>query len=378
MSDRQSADILFVNNFAGPGLGGGEVQLLAIVRACVDAGMRIAVVCERGADIATVLRDAGADVMETNLKVGAVGPAVALLRSQGVRAAIIHGTGWWTNVLVRIAGSRLPATKVVNLVQVEPDAARFEGATKTVVAARHRIDRYTRRHVDAYIAVSHAVADALEHRGIDPDLVTVIPNGVDVQALDLAAAGPPTPGVPAGDGPLVVCVARLERVKGVEHFVRAAALLANTHPDARFVVAGAGAEESRLREIAAAAKLKARFAFLGRVASVEPLLAAASVVAMPSLSEAFGLVALEAGALGKPVVASAVGGLRQVIDNGETGLLVPSADHVALAGAIGALLADPDRARELGEKARVRVMEHYTRERMTAAYLDLYTAILAD
>lgn len=378
MPDLASTRIVFVNNFAGPGLGGGEVQLLAIVRACLAAGMRVTVVCQRGADVAAVLRDAGADVAQTSLKAGAVGPAVAVLRSQAADAAIIHGTGWWTNVLVRMAGSRLPATKVVNLVQVEPDAARFEGATKAAIAARHRVDRFTRRHVDAYIAVSRAVADALEHRGADRELITVIPNGVDVEALDLAAAGCPTPGVPAGDGPLVVCVARLERVKGVEHFVRAAALLANTHPDARFVVAGAGAEESRLREIAAAAKLKDRFAFLGRVASVEPLLAAASVVAMPSLSEGMPMVALEAGALGKPVVASSVGGLREVIDNGETGLLVPSADHVALAGAIGALLADPDRARELGEKARVRVREQFTRDRMTAAYLDLYTAILAD
>jgi len=377
VSELSSAHIVFVNNFAGPGLGGGEVQLLAVVRACVSAGMRVTVVCQRDADVAGVLRDAGADVAEANLKAAVVGAAVSFVRSQAAEADIVQGTGWWTNMLVRMAGSRLPTTAVVNLVQVEPDAARFEGVSRAGLASRRTIDRATHRHVAAYIAVSNAVADALEDRGVSPDLVRIIPNGVDIAALKAAAAGPQAAGVPAGDGPLVACIARLEKVKGVEHYVRAAALLTNSHPTARFVVAGAGAEESRLREIAVAAKLKGHFAFLGRVSPIEPLLAAASIVAMPSLSEAFGLVALEAGALGKPVVASSVGGLREVIDNGETGLLVPPADHVALAGAIGALLSDSERATALGAAAHDRVMEHYTLESMTAAHLELYASLLA-
>jgi len=376
VTDPTSAHIVFVNNFAGPGLGGGEVQLLAVVKACVSAGMRVTVVCQRGTDVSEAMRDAGATVAEANLKASAVGAAVSFVRAQAAGADIVQGTGWWTNMLVRMVGPSLPTTAVVNLVQVEPDAARFEGVSRIGLASRRTIDRVTHRHVAAYIAVSNAVADALEDRGVSPDLVRIIPNGVDIATLAAAAAGPPTAGVPEGDGPLVACIARLEKVKGVEHFVRAAALLTNSHPTARFVIAGAGAEESHLREIAVAAKLKGHFAFLGRVSPIEPLLAAATIVAMPSLSEAFGLVAIEAGALGKPVVASSVGGLREVIDNGETGLLVPPADHVALAGAIGTLLHDPQRAVDLGSAARDRVMQHYTLESMTAAHLDLYASLL--
>lgn len=377
MPDLSSTRILFVNNFSGPGLGGGEVQLLHVVQACISAGMSVSVVCAPGSDVARSMSEAGAEVSETRMEAASLGSALRFIRSHASDADIIHGSGWWTNILVRIAGSRLPNARVVNLVQVEPGAARLEGASRANLAARTAVDRATNRHVDAYIAVSQAVADGLSRRGVEPRLVSVIPNGVDVVALADSASGPLPTDMPIGAGPLVLCVARLEPVKGVEHFVRAAALLANMHPDARFAVAGAGARESHLREIAVASRLQSRFAFLGRVSPIEPLLAAASIIVLPSLSEAFGLVALEAGALERPVVASAVGGLREVVDNGETGILVPPADPVALAGAIGTLLHDPERAKAMGLAACTRVEERFTLERMTAAYLDLYTRILS-
>lgn len=372
-----SAHIVFVNNFSGPGLGGGEVQLMHLMRACITAGMRVALVCERGAELAGRARDLGVDVVETSLGVRSTGTAVAAIRLTAARAGIIHGTGWWTNVLVRIAGSRLPGVSVVNLVHVEPEASRFDGASRAGLLARRWADRATRREVEAYVAVSVAVAEALVRHGAQSERVHVIPNGVDLLALQAAATARIEHPLPTGEGPLVACIARLEPVKGVEHFVRAAALLANTHPDARFAVAGAGAEESRLREIAVAARMQGRFVFLSRVSPIEPLLAAAAIVVMPSLSEGMPMVALEAGALGKPVVASAVGGLREVIDNGETGILVPPADPVALAGAIGTLLHDPARAEAMGLAACERVEERFTLERMTAQYLDLYTRILS-
>lgn len=372
--------IVFADNFPGPAVGGGEIQLLHLVTACRDAGVRVTVLVQRGAAWAERAEAAGARVAEIDFSPRRVGAAIGALRTEAHDAAIIQGTGWWTNVLVRIAAGRLPRARVVNLVQVEPDASRFEGARPAQLAVRALVDRMTTRGVDAYVAVSSAVAAALARRGVNAGLIVTIHNGVDPAAIALAGARTLDPAVegrlPSGEGPLVLCVARLAPVKGVEHFVRAAALLARTHPDARFAVAGAGSEEGRLREITVAAGLSERLAFLGNVSPIEPLLAKASVVAMPSLSEALGLVALEAGALARPVVASAVGGLVEVVDNGITGILVPAADPVALAGGIGTLLHDSGRAFAMGEAGRERVEREFGLERMIGAYLNLYAELL--
>lgn len=371
MPDLKSVPIVFANNYAGPGVGGGEVQLLYLVGACVEAGMQVTVVAQKGASLVARARSLGATAEETDFSPRNAARAAAGVRHIARDARILQGTGWWTNVLTRLA-ARDTDLVLVSTVHVDPDASLLDGGTRAGLAARALAERATRGRVNAYVAVSDAIARALGERGIPAGQVVTIHNGVDVAALRAAAAAAPPAGMPAGPGALVGCIARLEPVKGVEHFVRAAALLAQSHPEARFLLAGAGSLESRLREIMVAAGLRDRMAFLGSVPAVEPLLAACDVVVMPSLSEGFGLVAIEAGVLGKPVVASAVGGLMEAVDNGVTGLLVPPGDASALAGAIGTLLHDSDRARKMGDAARDRVERLFTVERMAAGYLELY------
>jgi glycosyltransferase involved in cell wall biosynthesis len=190
---------------------------------------------------------------------------------------------------------------------------------------------------------------------------------VDADALrvDALAAGPIT--LPA-NRPLVGMLARLEPVKGPEHFVRAAARLREGGSEAAFVIAGEGSERERLESLAD----EAGVTLLGNVASPAGYLAALDIVVVPSLSEAFGLVAAEASALGKPVVASGVGGLREVVVHGVSGLFVPPGDPTALVDAIGGLLGDPAERSRMGKAGEAIVRERFSPARMADELLAIY------
>lgn len=362
--------VVIVNNFPGPGLGGGEVQLLPVVEGFIAEGAVVDVLAVPGSAFAQRCRELGARTGEVPMGQLQAASAVAAIRrklveSDGVSgpAAVVMGTGFLTNLLVRQA-ARGTGAVVVNQVAVVPGASQVDGGSRAGSALRRAFDRLTAARVDRYVAVSQAVADGLALSGAAMDRVDIITNGVDPARLE-AAATPDVPGLP--EERVVSCIARLEPVKGVEFFVRAAAFV----DDARFVVAGTGSEESRLREIATAAAGGSPVSFLGAIPSSAALMARSAVVVVPSLSEAFGLVAAEAMALSKPVVASSVGGLPEVVEDGVTGILVPPKDPIALAEAIGGLLGDPDRASAMGEAGRARACELFSADRMVREYVDL-------
>jgi len=148
---------------------------------------------------------------------------------------------------------------------------------------------------------------------------------------------------------------------------------ARSVPGAHLLLAGSGPEEDRLKALAVESP---GVQLLGRLDEIAPLLAAADVVAIPSRQEGQGIVALEAMAARRPVVATCVGGLVETIQEGETGLLVPAEDPRSFGEALAALLADPHRRRRMGEAGRARVTP-YTLERMIQRLETLYQEIAA-
>lgn len=200
------------------------------------------------------------------------------------------------------------------------------------------------RGIDLALGVSRAVADhyaqALRLRAVE-----VSPNPIDLSAIERVRS--------CGTGPLrrVVLPGRLVAEKG--HDLLLAAVAALPHgPEIAVVFAGGGPLAQALQ--AQAARLGVAVTITGALSHREMLgqIAAADLVVVPSRAEGFGLVALEAMALGKPVIASRVGGLPDVL--GDCGLLVPGSDPQALAQAIGTLIADPDRRAALARGARAR------------------------
>ncbi len=177
------------------------------------------------------------------------------------------------------------------------------------------------------------------------------------------------------DPPHIVGYGRLVPDKGFDVAVRAFATVIRRRPDARLVLAGDGAARPDLERLVERLGLARSVTFSGIVApeDVPPLLDGASLVVVPSRwDEPFGLVALEAALMARPVVATRAGGLVEVVTHGETGVIVDKDDPDALAGAILDLLADPARADRMGIAARVRARERFSWDRCVAAYEELY------
>lgn len=204
--------------------------------------------------------------------------------------------------------------------------------------------------------------DLMDAYGADPERVVIVPPGVDLsmfQPMDRADARRE---VGYGSGRLLLFVGRLERLKGVEVAIRALALLRDRrHDDVRLLILGEDSheddesEKDRLKAIATEVGVRDRVDFVGSVAHHELpyFYAAADVCVMPSYSESFGLVALEAQACGCPVVASGVSGLRSVVRDEVSGYLIDEHEPAAYAERIGRLLADRELAEQMGRRGRL-------------------------
>ena len=187
---------------------------------------------------------------------------------------------------------------------------------------------------------------------------------------------PPT--APSGSACRLAYLGRLVRRKGVDVLIAAMSLIAARFPLLRLAIAGEGEEHPALEAQVADLGLDARIDFVGALphSAVYRFLAEADVVVMPSRIEPFGMVALEAAQMARPVVASAVQGLPEVIIDGETGLLVRPDDAPALAEAIASLLTDPVRARALGAAGRRRAEVKFAWDFYADAHVRLFEAIL--
>lgn len=235
-------------------------------------------------------------------------------------------------------------------------------------AGQIALQRHAYRFAHAVVANSSAARAQLEREGVPPGRIRTIPNGVSIERFS------PGPGGRAVRR--LVTVANLRREKAHEVLLQAAALLAPSHPELRYVIAGDGPRAAELRNLASALGIAGQVDFLGHVEDVGALLRHADGFVLPSLSEAFPNAAIEAMAAGLPVVASAVGGLLDLIDSGRTGLLVPAGDPAAVAAAIAALAADPSHASRMGAAARAEVAGRYSFDRMVRSFEDLYLSHL--
>lgn len=223
---------------------------------------------------------------------------------------------------------------------------------------------------------ANSEAVLVEARRLAPQITpysSLIHNGLTVPAL------PPEP-LP-NDPPRLLCLGRLDNnEKGFDLALMAFASLLDRFPNARLVIAGDGLARSELEQQTAALGLNRCADFIGWVPpeQVPALMNTATLVVMPSRWEGFGLVALEAALMARPVVATRVGGLPEVVVHQQTGLLVERDDSQALAEAIASLLAHPERATQMGQAARHRAQEVFSWERCVDAYDALYRKLIKE
>lgn len=297
-----------------------------------------------------------------------------LLREQ--RPFLVHTHLAKAGTIGRIAARRSGTPVLVHTFHGHVLRGYFSPA---VSRALLEVERRLASRTDALVAVSHHVRDELLELGIgSPERWRVIPVGI---ALDMYAD---TEGARATArtrldlptaGPLVGIVGRLVPIKDLDTFLRGAARLAASHDDAAFVVAGDGelrpALEARARSL-----LGKRVRFLGWVEDLSALYAALDVVVLTSRNEGTPVSLIEAGAAGRPVVATRVGGVSEVVDDGATGWLVSQGDDGALSARVARLLERPEEAAAFGEAAKALVADRFSAARTVEAHADLYRELL--
>ncbi len=293
-----------------------------------------------------------------------------LLRRE--RIDIAHAYLFHPNVLTPIAG-RLARVPVV-------------------VASKRSLDRYPARLPRWACQLGNKLADrimvnaeaigrfvAAEERCPRAKMV-LIPNGVREEALAPRADGRAKRreiGVPA-EVPVVGAVSRLAWKKAIRHLVQAVPRLLEAAPEARVVIAGDGPLQAELEAEAGALGVRDRVLFLGSRDDTIELMATFDVFVLPSVVEGMSNALLEAMAVGRPVVATDVGGNAEVVVDGETGFLVPAAAPDQLAGAILKLIEAPEMAAEMGAAGRRRVIERYRVDVMTQRIEAMYDALLRE
>jgi glycosyltransferase involved in cell wall biosynthesis len=339
-------------------VAGGQLVALQLARAARDAGHDVRFASPTNGPFVALARRGGfgTDVISVR---GALDLGALRRLTRAFDVDIVHTHAHFTiNTVARVA-ARLAGARVLSHMHIE-NVFRPGPGRRTQIA----LDNATARLCFSIVAVSEATRTSLVRQGYPAERLVTVYNGID-------PAGPVEPRSLV-DGPTILEVARLAEVKGQRTLLAALAGL-----DAAAVLVGTdiehdGAYETELRAEAKRLGVGDRVVFAGHRDDVPALLAGCDVFCLPSSAEGLPLVVLEAMAAGKPVVAGAAGGTPELVVHGETGLLVPPGDVDALRRALADLLADPERARRLGEMGRERVRTSFSASAASDRIMRIY------
>ncbi|MCL5024010.1 MAG: glycosyltransferase family 4 protein [Nitrospirae bacterium] len=347
-------NILLVNMNLGTARCFGGIETHSDILASVLAGKGYNVIVGCSAEGTLITQAEGRSlqarriVVRNSGDIGAMRKIVAVCRKESVSVVLANnGREYWPSAL----------------------AARLAGAR--VIFIRHQTDsiRRTTRHlmnhsVDRIVAVSDTVRNALLASGVRQGKVEVIRNFVFLPRFDPGRVD--RQAVREGLGLLpadivIGYVGKLENGKGVFDLLSAASLLRKRYHTLKLMFVGEGTKREELLRSAGQLGISERVIFTGIRSDVQGLYAAMDVFALPSTcDEAFGMVLIEAMSMGKPVVGASVGGIPEIIRDGETGLLTPPGDADALAGRLNSYLADRVFAEAVADRGRRSVLEKFS------------------
>ena len=355
-----------------PSIGGVEVRSLMLLRALLRRGYRVCVVTARGGpDLPEAEVFQGIEIHRFPFEMLHAHPSPADLLQIGRSIGQLWSTFQPDVVDIQFSGPSvffylrtrgIHPTPLLLTVSVAPSAAVAGG--DTLLGQVIRAASWITAPAEAPLREVHALV---------PE--TIARSSVILNALE----DPPMPPTPLPfDAPRILCLGRLVEDKGFDVAIEAWAAIEARFPSARLVVAGDGPARPDLERQAQDLGIASRIDFLGWVSPerVPALINSVTMMVVPSRwQEAFGLVALQAAQLARPVVASRVGGLAEVVADEETGALVPADDPPALALAMAVLLQDPERAIRLGCNGRDRARALFGWDRYVDARDQLYRTL---
>ncbi len=358
-------------------VAGGMWQHLLTLTGALSDSYDISVCCPPELPRLEALRERGVEVIPLAMP-ASISPFKDLscaLRLRGLvsrhKPDLIHSHGFHAGLITAAAQPRgTPHVCTLHTMAVRPD---FSPSKRRFYELLQRILLRSASHT---IVITKAVLDALPSR--PAERVSVISNGVSEGSLHPVLARDEARrrlGLPEGCR-VAGCVARLSPEKGVEDLVRAAALLPASCADVHLVVVGDGPERGRLSTLATELGVEEKLHLIGEHFPGSDFMQLFDVTVVPSLSEGQSLVCIESLLLGKPVLATSVGGLVEIVTP-EVGVLAPPADPPALAAALARLIDSPELS-EMGERGRQRARSRFSVERMIEETEDVYRRVLED
>jgi len=283
-----------------------------------------------------------------------------------LRPLIIHSFLFRANIYGRIAGRIAGVPVIISSVRVIESEKNY----------KHLIDRLTSSLVHKYMAVSEAVREfTIKHVHISPHKIVTVYNGIDKNRslqqephsfkvnISLTNIG---------------LIGRLDRQKGHGILIRALKIVIPQEPDIKVYFFGEGPAESNIKHMVEHAGLSKQVSFMGTKENITACISLMDIIVLPSLWEGLPNVLLEAMAEARPVVASRIEGVDEVVVNGETGILFEPGDAQALSEALFKLIRDKKCAEEMGRAGRARVHEKFSIDKTVSDTLEIYQNLLTE
>jgi len=365
--------------------GGGERVFSQIIRGLNKERFGVFVASNPGGIFEKKLREVGVKIdpvqMTSRYNLGIISRLKKIIKTKDVR--IVHSQGGRADFFARTAAriSRVPIliSSIAMLVEGYDVGTLRKGLYVLM-------DRKTERWVDRFIILSEASRRTLiERHKIPPEKIVKIHNGIEIEEYhpdikeekNKKAELSRELGLKS-DVAVIGAIGRLVWQKGFEYLVQAIPQVIQAFPEAKFLIVGEGPLRRSLEELSERLKIEDNTIFTGFRSDIKDILATIELLAMPSLLEGLPLVLLEGMAMAKPIVATEIDGITEVLENGETGILVPAKKPHELAEAIIEILKNKTKADLLGRNARKIVEEKFSVKRMVEQTELVYEKLLTE
>ncbi len=351
--------------------GGGQSQVLHLLKGLIAAGHGAELVTRPDSVLGARAEQLGIKVhpirMRSEVDVLSARRIARIVRSGGFDIVHMHTARAHSLGAMACAFNRSPACVV---------ARRIAFRVKTGPLGLAIPIKY-RGRIDSYIAVCGAARDRLVDAGVDPEKVHVVHSGAVLPDIDPGKDVRRELGI--GPDEKIVCNAgALVDAKDQQSLIRASKIVIEKAPGTKFIIVGKGKLERTLKKLAARIGVADSVIFTGFREDIGSYLGAADVFTLSSEMEGLNNSVVEAMMMGKPVVATKVGGIEEIIDHEKTGLLVQPGDHAVLARAIIDILKNPEKAAALAGAGREKARERFTAERMVAGTISVYEKLVKE
>jgi glycosyltransferase involved in cell wall biosynthesis len=359
--------------------GGGKRVFMQIMKGLSKHTFNVLSCCSLSSQQEEELHAEGVRIIKTHLS--EYNPIVSILRLSNIMRNedihIVHSQGGRADFYSRVAAfiARVPIVVSSTAVLVDRYDVSLPRRMLYVFC-----DRITEQFVNKFVVVSENLRESLiRDHGIAPERITKIYNGIELDRYrpSLECQGSfRTECLVGKDDFLVGSVGRLVYEKGYEFLLKATPLILASCPRAKIVIVGDGPLKSKLRNLTRELGIVESCLFVGFREDIANILSSLDVFVLPSIMEGLPIVILEAMAMAKPIVASDIDGIREQVENGRTGILIPPREPQALAEGINQLLKDRFQAQGFGMEARKQVEEMFDIRRQVALHEEVYKGLL--